>query len=435
MPAAPPENLHRALRFVDVYGLALGGVIGTGIFFLPGKAAAQLGPAALLALLIGAVLAGLLVLCFAEAGSRYASTGGAMTYARAAFGDAPGFIVGWAIWSARVVSWAALANAFVTALTPLWPAADAYRPALLIALFAALTAGNLAGVAVGARLNTLLTAAKLIPLLVFIAVGLFAIDGAGFTPFAPQGLTDLGSTTVLMFYAYVGFEGLVVPAAEMRNPQRAVPRALLAGMATICLLYLLIWAVCTGTLTDLAGAENPVGDAARSFLGPAGGAAMQVGILISVVGINAFMALVTPRALYALARFGLLPPWLAATDRRNTPHGAIWCTGALALALALTGTFEQLAVISIVARLAQYIATCLAVLALRRREDAPPAAFRAPFGPVLPWLAIATCGWLLVETERERLLWGAVAVFGGLVLYLPWRRRTGPLTTPPGAAP
>ena len=415
------EQLQRRLGLIDVYALAVGSVVGTGIFFLPGKAAAAMGPSALLALLIGALLAGLLALCYAEAASRFQGSGGAMTYAQAAFGDTVAFGVGWATWIARVVSWAALGNIFVISLALLWPAAENHRLLLLFGLYGVLTALNLRGVELGGRTNTVLTALKLLPLLAFVGIGLWFVETKHFTPFAPNGYGGLGATTVLMLYAYVGFEGVVIPAAEMRDPRRSLPMSLLLGTATVFLLYVGIWTVCTGTLPNLAGADNPVGEAASTFLGPIGATLVQAGIVVSVVGINAFMALVTPRALYSLGLTRLLPPWFGAVNARRVPSRAILLTAAVAFALALSRSFEQLAVISVVARIAQYVPTCLAVLRLRRIPDAPPALFRVPFGPLLPALAIAVCAWLLLETPLDRLLWGAVGVAAGMALYGPWR--------------
>ncbi|MEM7203205.1 MAG: APC family permease [Planctomycetota bacterium] len=419
--AGPLESLQRRLGFLDVYALAIGSVVGTGIFFLPGKAAAAMGPAAVLALMIGAGLAMLLALCYAEAASRFRGTGGAMRYAQAAFGDGIAFSVGWATWLARVVSWAALGNVFVTALVPLWPAAEGQRGVLTAALFLGLTALNLRGVGFVGRANTALTAAKLVPLLLFVGVGAWWIEPARFVPFAPQGYSGLGATTVLMLYAYVGFEGVVIPAAEMRDPQRNLPTALLLGMATVFVLYLSLWAVCTGTLPGLAGAEQPVGEAAAMVFGATGGALVQAGVAISALGINAFMALVTPRALYSLSVAGLMPPWVGAVGARHVPRRAIVITSAVAFALALTRSFEQLAVISVVARMAQYVPTCLAVMRLRHLPAAPAATFRVWGGPLLPCIAIATCGWLLLETPSDRLLWGALGIAAGVVPFVVWR--------------
>lgn len=423
MHEAGTEGLRRRLTFADLYAMAVGGVIGVGIFSLPGRAAERMGPAAVCALLIGAVLVMLLVLCYAEAASRFGGTGGAMKYAQVAFGDLVAFEVGWATWVARVVTWGGLALWFVTSLEALFPGAEDQRGVLLCVLFAGLTACNLAGVAVAGRANTVLCAVKLVPLLAFIGIGVWSIEPARFVPFAPQGFGDLGGTTMLMLFAYVGFEGMVIPAGEMREPRRVVPRALLLGVATVAAVYLGVWAVCAGTLPNLAGHENPVAASAELFLPEFGATLIQAGIVVSVLGINLFNGFVTSRALYALGHERLLPPFFAVVDGRAVPVRAILLTSGLGLALALSGTFEQLAVISVVARIAQYIPTALATLRLRSMPEVPPAAFRMPWGPVVPVAAVIVCVWLLTQTEPERVAWGALAVAAGLPVYGAWRRR------------
>ena len=355
--------------------------------------AATLGPASVITFLISAVLCTLLVLCFAEVGSRFKGTGGPMLYSQAAFGDMPGFLVGWLSWIVRITAWGALANGFVNAVVALMPDADALRPWLITGLIAALTAANLAGVGMGARVLNFFTAAKLIPIAFFIAIGLFHIRGDLFTPFAPHGFTEIAPATLVILYAFVGFEVLTVPAGEMRDPQRSVPRALLLVIALVTVVYFLIWTVCTGTLPTLAGADNPVADAARIFLGPIGGSLIAFGILLSVIGVNAGSALVAPRSLYVLGYMGYLPKPISSVHAgTRAPVVAILISSGVTLAIALSGSFVELAVISVVARFAQYIPTCLAVLYFRwKRPDEPPA-FRTPGGPLVPVLALLLCG-------------------------------------------
>jgi len=416
-------GLKRELGLLDVVALGVNGVIGTGIFFLPGKAAAILGPASVLVFLVSAVFCTLLVLCFAEVGSRFSGTGGPMLYSRAAFGDTAGFLVGWITWLVRVASWGALANGFVVALDAVAPGSAAYKLPILAAMFAVLAGINVAGVTMGARVTTLFTVAKLVPLFGFIAAGLFFIDGASFSPFAPQGYGEIGAGTLVILYAFVGFEVLTVPAGEMRDPQRSIPRALIAIMVLVTLVYLGVWVVTTGTHPSLAGSENPVAEAASAFLGPVGGTLVAVGILLSVIGINAGSALVAPRCLFAMAEERYLPPviaWLHPTTR--TPVVSIVATSVICFALAATGSYVELAVLSVVGRFVQYIPTCLALPVLRRKQGVDEASFKVPFGPVLPLLSIALCAWLLIESDPWKLLWGLVGLVSGLVVYLPWKR-------------
>jgi amino acid transporter len=416
--AGRPLELRRELRLVDVVAL----VIGSGIFFLPGEAAAVLGPAAVFAYLVSAVLCTLLVLSFAEVGGRFEGTGGPMLYGQAAFGDTVGFLVGWITWLVRVASWAALANGLVIAIDTLIPGIAAYRLTVLAAIFVILAGANIAGVTMGARITTLFAAAKLVPLAAFIVIGLFFLERTNFEPFAPQGLGNLGLGTLMILYAFVGFEVLTVPGGEMRDPRRSVPRALLVTMGVVAVVYLGVWAVTTGTHPALAGSTNPIAEAARHFLGPVGGTLIAVGIFLSVFGTNAGSALVAPRCLYALAEKRLLPKPLAHIHpRTRTPVVAIVVTAVISFALAASGSFVELAVLSVIGRFAQYVPSCLAVPVLRRRTDVEPATVTLPFGPVIPLLAIAVYAWLLASSEPKTLLWGLVGLLSGLLFYLPTR--------------
>jgi amino acid transporter len=172
----------------------------------------------------------------------------------------------------------------------------------------------------------------------------------------------------------------------------------------------------------LAGSEAPVADAAMRFMGPRGGGLIAFGILLSVLGINAGSALVAPRCLYALAHEGYLPRVVEYVHPRlKTPVVAIVATGVVTLVIALSGSYVELAVISVVARFAQYIPTCAAVLYFRARRPDDVPGFRIPWGPTVPVLAILLCGWLLVEAQPHQLLWGLVGLVSGLVFYLPIR--------------
>lgn len=414
-------SLKRSLSLLDVMALGVNAVIGQGIFLLPGLAAAVLGPASLVALMAAAVIAFLIALCFAEVATRFKTTGGAYVYARETFGPFVGFEVGWMLCCVGIISWAALANGFTEVFARFVPAVGEgwVQPVVAIGLMAALAFINMWGAKMGATLSTFFSIAKLVPVLLFVALGLFHIEGALFDPFAPGGFGRLAEGTILMLYAFVGFESSVVPAGEMKNPQRAVPIALMSVMALVCLAYLAVFFVTIGTFPDIAGHENPVAAASERFMGPTGGLLIAAGIVVSVFGINTGAALVSPRKLYALAESGDLPKPLARVDTKTgTPRVAIGVTFLIAAGLSLTGTVRDLAILGVVARFAQYIPTCLAVIVLRRRDGSKkPEGFRVPLGPVIPLLAVALCLWLIVNTEPSKLLWGGGALLVGAVFY------------------
>ncbi|MFT7626132.1 MAG: amino acid transporter [Myxococcota bacterium] len=414
------SNLKRTLTLPDVVALGINGVVGQGIFLLPGLAAASLGPASIAALALAGVLCFLIALCFAEVGSRFSSTGGAYIYARSAFGDFVGFEVGWMTCCVAVISWAALANGFTVVLAHFIPGVDdgLTQKLICVGMMGGLAGINMFGAKAGARVSTFFSIAKLIPLVLFIGVGLCHLDMALFTPFAPHGTEDFASTTLMVMYAYVGFETLVVPAGEMANPQRAVPLAMLTVMALVSVIYILVMSVSVGTLPELAGHGNPVAAASRGFMGPIGGTIVALGIVVSVFGTNAGAALVSPRRFYALAERGDLPAILAKTSpKTGAPVPAIVTCFALSALLSLTGTFKELAILAVVARFLQYIPTCLATIILRRREGAGSGGFRIPFGPVLPVVSIVLCLWLMANTQPDRLIKGGIAVAVGVPLY------------------
>jgi amino acid transporter len=419
------SGLRRSLSLLDVVALGLNGVIGTGIFFLPGLAAGLMGPASIATMGFAALLAFLIALCFAEVGSHFTGTGGAYLYALEVHGDA----IGWINCGITVTAWAALINGLAGAVAHFAPVLEGgpLRALFIVGVMLVLTLVNLRGAKLGAQVANVFTAAKLIPLVAFIAIGLAFIDGARFSPFAPGGYDNFFEATLLIFYAFVGFEGLVVPAGEMKNPQRMVPLSLIIVLGLVTTVYLLVQVVATGTLAGLAGSENPVAEASTSFLGPIGGTLIAIGIIVSVAGVNAASALVGPRRLFALAENGHLPKVLAATNQRGVPAFSVWIVFALTAAVAVSGSFKDLALISVVGRFAQYISTAVAALILQRRKSAvaDPDGFRLWLGPVIPAAALILSLVVLSSSEPRRLIIGGIAVLTGIpvYLYIRWRRR------------
>ena len=422
-------TLQRSLTLFDVIALGINGVIGSGIFLLPGLMAEKIGPATLLVVLFGGFLCFLIALCFAETGSYFSGTGGPYLYARSAFGNFVGFEVGWMTWCVRVISWAALANAFAIKLIPFLPTAlqsnSWLSPIIVTLIIVGLTIPNIFGAQFGAKLSSVFTAAKLIPIILFIAVGIFYIDTSKFTPFAPNGYSQFGESTVTLLYAYVGFEVLAVPAGEMKNPTRAIPIALLTVLLLCSFVYFLIMAVTFGTLENVAGSANAVEDASRVFMGPMGGTLIAVGIAVSIFGVNAGSALITPRCLYALAENKQMPHVFAKLHPKyKTPIVAIIVSAVISLALGLSGSFKQLAVISVVARFSQYIPTCLAIFVLRKRQNSD--GFVLPGGMLIPTAALALSIFILAQAEAKQLIAGLVAILIGVPVYFFSKKQTSP---------
>jgi len=425
MASAPPPRLLRVVGLPGLTAIAVNGVIGSGIFVLPATVAALLGPASPVAYLLAALVAALVVACFAEAGSLFDRTGGPYLYAREAFGPFAAFQVGWAFFLSRLAAGAAIANAFAAYLGYLWPAAaaGAGRVLAVTALLAALAAVNVVGVRYAGWTVNALTVAKLAPLLLFIGVGLFYADPSRYALLALPDSTRLRQASLLLIFAFGGFENASVPGDESKDPKRHLPVALLAAVGLTAVLYVLVQIVALGTLPGLASDPTPLASAARSFLGPAGALAVAVGAVVSTTGSSSALALVGPRILYALAEGGQLPPALARVHPRyRTPHVSVVVFALLVWASALLGDFARLAAVSAVARLVFSAVTCLAVPVLRRKMPEAERRFRVPGGAIVPVTAAALSLWLLSGMDAAQAAGGAAALMAGLFLYLVFGR-------------
>ena len=421
-----PDTSSRSLRRVvtrwELVGIAINDVIGSGVYLLPAAAAALLGFASVWAVLLAGFAVLLLVLCFAEAASHFDEPGSGYVYTREAFGSFIGFEVGWMTWLARVASVASLSNGFAQAMTFIWPGAgDGLMRILMIGLpLVILTWINVVGVKQGARVAAGFTVAKLLPLVVLIVVGIFTIDFSSLFPVPAPDRANLGEAALLLLFAYAGFENTAAAAGEYKDPRRDVPFALIMMLLVVTLVYTLVQVVALGTLPDLAlrveGA--PLADAAVVLLGAGAGLLLTAGAVISIGGNIGSTMLAGPRYLYALARDGFGPRALARIHPRyHTPAAAIITQAVIAGALAFSGSFVQLAMLSIVARMSTYIGTAAAVPVLRRKYPRTDKTVVLPGGPLIPIAALLLSFGLLASATRWNLIAGAVALVIGAAIY------------------
>jgi basic amino acid/polyamine antiporter, APA family len=416
------EKLVRGIGRWDLTAIAINTIIGAGIFGLPAKVHALIGSYSLIAFVFCAVIIGLIVLCYAEVSSRFSATGGPYLYAREAFGPVVGFEVGWLYWIVRVATFAANCNLFVTYLgffderlgTGLG------RFAVISTIVIGLAVVNLVGVKQSALMTNLFTAGKLIPLFVFVLIGLFFVQPSNFSfEIVPQ-YGAFSSAVLLLIYAFVGFEVAVVLGGETRDPQRSMPFALLTAVLVVALLYILIQVVSIGTLPGLASSERPLADAAAGFMGRFGAAFITLGALISILGNLNVGLLGGTRLLFAISEQRDLPSVLSATSERfKTPHISILLTAAVTLVLTLQSSFLTALAIATITRLLVYATTCFALPVFRKRGGAvPEAKFLAPLGVVASVLSIGLIVWLLAQVdiakEGFRIL---IAALVGLAIY------------------
>lgn len=414
--------LVRALGQWDLTAVGVNQVIGSGIYLLPASVAVLVSVSSSPLPYVAAGIANaLIVLCFAEAGTRFREAGGPYVYARTAFGPFAGFQVAWMMWVTRLASQAALANALALYVGRFWGGATegAGRITVVTVALGILAAINLAGVRYGSLAINLFTVAKLVPLLLFMVLGLFFIEPQRFSGLFEVSGGGFGEAVLLLMFAFGGYELITIPASEARSPRRDAPRALLTTIGVVCAIYLLVQIVAAGTLDSLETSETPLADAAAAFLGPAAGVLIAIGGLISIAGSNAGTMLAGPRITYALGEKGQLPGFFAHVNARfRTPDVSIMIYFAVSLGLAISGTFEQLAAVSAVARIVFYMATCAAVPVLRRRVEAPDGAFELPGGVAIPLLALVVCVAILAGADTTSLRGGGLALVVGAGLYL-----------------
>ncbi len=424
-----PE-LHRALGRWDLTAIGINQVIGGAIFLMPSQVAAQIGGWSPLAFVLMGLASLSVALCFAEVGSRFDSTGGPYLYTRAAFGRFVAFEVGWMQWFTRASSQASVMAGIAVALGYYWPAmtADWPRAALLTGVTAALTLISVRGIRQSAWLIDALTIGKLVPLALFVLVGLRAVNASALTTLPPITVEQFSTAALLMIFIYGGYDIVPVPAGEAIDPRRHVPFALVATILVVMAVMTLTQVVAQSVLPDLASHSTPIADAAAVLLGASGALIVGAGSVISMTGNNAGQILSGSRMLFALAEHRELPAIFSRIHPRfRTPAHAIVFTSLVALTLALTGSFVKLAVVSSLARLVTYTGVSAATLRLRSPRFADrvaPASFVAPLGPLVPLIAMVVSAAIAAGATREQLLGGlaALAAGGGLFLAAPRRR-------------
>ena len=419
--AGVSENvtLRRALGKWDLTAIGVNQVIGSAIFLLPADVAVRVGAWGPLAFLGVGLLSLSIALCFAEAGSRYDSTGGPILPARDAFGRFVGFEVGWMLWFARVTSHASVVNGLTLALGFYWPAVAAGLPRVVTILVVTivLTWINVRGVKQSSWVVNALTIGKLAPLAIFILAGIWYVDPSRLTPLPPVSREQLSSALILLIFAYGGYEVTGILAGESKDPRKDVPFAFVAAILIVAVVMSLTSLVATGVLPDVGATRTPLADGAALFLGAAGAALISAGAVVSMAGNNMGQLLNGSRTLFALAENRDLPRWFGYIHPSfRTPSNSILFSAVVAVVLALTGSFVTLAAVSAIARLVMYVAVCLAVLVLRRR--AGPAGFTIPFGPVIPIVASVVAFGILAGATQAQLIAGVAALAAGAVLFV-----------------
>lgn len=429
-PSLQSEPLERQLSGLAVWLLVINGVVGAGIFGLPGEAARLAGAFSPWVFVLCAVVMLPVMLSFAELASRFEATGGPVRYVGSVFGPAAGFLAGWATYVARLTAFSANSVLLVSALGYFWPGADdpGMRLALLFAVCGGLTAMTMISTRNAMGSLGLLTVLKLLPLVGLVLIGFLRVPTGMLESIrvGPPQDADLGAAVLLVFYAYVGFESGLVPAGEARNPRRDIPRALLWSIAMVAVLYFGLQALSLAVLPGLEATKRPLVEVGGKLLGPAGALLMMAGLVASVGGNLSGTLFSAPRITYALGLDGSLPGWFAKVSPRfGTPAVSIAVFAVAAFLLAAGGSFAWLAGLSVLTRVLIYVGCFATLPALRRRGEDAPGVLRLPGGLLVPALAVVICLALLTQVKAgDYVVTGAMLAIGALLYALARRART-----------
>jgi amino acid transporter len=435
MPGEPTASIqqaervdHQLIRGIGVPALTaniVSSTIGAGIFVIPAAVAKGLGPAAPLAFVCCAVAMILFVTCFAIAGSRVSLTGGLYAYVEVAFGRYVGFLAGILYFLTALGAVAGVVNVLANSIALVIPflGTPLMRVIVMFGVYGVLVLINIRGVREGAGAVTVITIAKLLPLLLFIGAGIFFIHAPNLSWSSWPGSKPLGDAVILLIFAFVGIEVALIPSGEVKNPARTVPRSAYLALLVTTIIYILIQLVAQGTLGgDLSNhPDAPLAEAAATFLGNVGRTVLIAGATISAFGFVTSDILSSPRMIFAFGRDGALPSFFAHVHSRyRSPDVAIVTYAVIAFGLSITGTFEQLAILSNVAVLLMYLlccAGCWVLIAKNFQEDADePLTF--PGMRIVPALAIIAIIWILAHaTMREFIVTGIVLAVAS-IFYL-----------------
>ncbi len=421
-PAAGQKGqLIRGIGLIGGALIVLNGMIGAGIFALPSAVVASAGVLSPWLFLGAGLLFTSVVLTFAELSSYFRISGGPALYATKAFGPLTGFSTGWIYFVSRAASVAANSHVMAIFLGAVWPWFDTGTGhiVVVVVVIVSITLANVVGVKGGVRTLAFFTFFKLVPLLIMILLGLQYVTPEVMSPSSLPTIDDLGGTTLLLIYAYLGFEQVLIPAGETSKPKETIPKALLLTMIVTALLYFLIVLVYISVLGD-AAASGTLVDVGFKLAGPFGALAITIAAVFSIGGNLSSSMLATPRLTQSLADPRLLPRWFGhINEKYSSPANSIMFLGGMSLILALSGSFVLLAISTTLTRLIIYVICIAALPVIKGRAD--PAmierAYRIKGGYTIPLIGFGLCLWMITFSSAESWKLLGILLVVGLVIY------------------
>jgi amino acid transporter len=418
-----PEGPHALQRGINKWELTLmiiNSIIGAGIFGLPSKVFQSTGVYSIIAFFACAAVVLIFILCFAEVSSRFDKTGGPYIYTLSAFGKFPGFLIGWLLLVGRIFSYATLINLMVTYLSFFSQSFNSseVRFATIIIVTLLLTYINHISVKNTARVSTVLTLAKLTPLVIFIIAGLFFLDLDLFIVKSAPAFPEFSNAVLLLVFAFGGFEAVLVNTGEIKNPSKTLPFGLLTATVVVALFYIFIQIVCIGTLPSLGSSGKPVGDAASAFLGVAGGKMIAAGAFISIIGTLNVSMFSSSRLPYAFSHENQLPGFFSFVHSRyKTPTISLLIVSFVVTIISIAWSFLTALTMAVIIRVTIYLFICLSLIVLRKKMSDQRDYFKIHAGIILGVAGVLVSIWLLSSAKMVELRNASIVLGIGVIIY------------------
>ncbi|EOI1351248.1 APC family permease [Citrobacter amalonaticus] len=418
-----------------IYGV--NSIIGSGIFLLPGELYKLTGPASIIMILIDVFVVLCFALCFADCSKYFDKNGGAYQYAKYSMGDLAGFNIGVLGWLTNVIGWGVMAVGFAKLFLSLFPHLPITITQSALAIIWIFAISNFFGMRTSKNLTLIITTIKLIPIVGFCIVAVFFLKSGvvqgNFSPFVqlPSDKTlfeGISQSTLLLFYAFLGFEALPIIAAEIKSPEKNVSRAILLTVFGVSLIYFLIISGAVAILgSTIVNYGSPIQQAATLALGPVGGSIIALGAVISIAGLNMSCSIITPRIASAIADDGMLPKVFAKVNKSGAPVLSTAISAAIASVIVMSGTFAQLAELAVLMFFLQYLPTPIATIIMRYRRkrdnEVEKEGFRLPLGYVFPVLALAISFTIIATSRPVNIIFMLSSIIiSSLIYYVAFKK-------------
>ncbi|HVP93792.1 MAG TPA: amino acid permease [Methanoregulaceae archaeon] len=415
-------ELKRDLSLFDLTNIVVGSIIGADIYVASALTAGMLGPFSIVIWVIAGIFATILALVFAYCSYYVPKVGGPFAYVSEAFDDFYGFLTGWSMWIAELISLPVFAIAFVRYLEYLIPL-NSWEEIMIKGIFLfALTLVNIFGVKLAGMVNDVLTLIKIMPLLLLIGAGIVFIFNepdiffSNYHPFIPLGISATGPALVLIFWAYAGFELATLPAAEVKNPKSTIPKAIILGMSIVAVFYISTNFIVYGAVNwaDLALSTTPLILVGGVLLGSAGALIMTIGALFSVSGSDESGMLGTGRLSYAMSIDGLFPRVFSTLHPKYcTPYIGLALQAVIAFLLSVYTPITELISFAVFNLAFAFLLTCFSLIILAQDSE------KKLIGQnILPWLGILICLYLMYSTSLFEKIIGIGVILIGVILYV-----------------